>query len=198
MFTYFFVRVEIILVVTGTLLGILVNSLLVFGAQKYKRWKTHVVSCWPLDLYRWFLIHWLLFYGLLITTLHVISILVFIFAFQLNKLYGLIIVCLDIVAMIFWKKVSVKFSNPFKSYTYKARFTIYSPILANARTLQSVAVVSTLMKLTRTRCLLANFTRLIRSAEVLWRRFKGIIITSCINCQHPRRISSAIMLPTAL
>jgi len=82
--------VEIVLVVIFSLTGVLANTLLIIGAQQHKRW---------------FLLHWLIFYGLIFILLVLMSVLIFVFNYQLQKLLGLISIFLAIALLLVWKKV---------------------------------------------------------------------------------------------
>lgn len=82
--------VEIIAVVLGGLLGILTNSLLIYGVLKSKRW---------------FLLHWLVFHVFVVAAGLVATILILLLQTSLYKLYSLIPIGVIFTVIICWVKV---------------------------------------------------------------------------------------------
>jgi len=81
---------ELILIVTLTVLGLLVNSLLVFGVHKNRRW---------------YLVHWMIYHGLAMIGLFTTSILVFVIQTHLLKLIGLAPLAVVVLLALIWIQV---------------------------------------------------------------------------------------------
>jgi|ERR1711874_665227 len=87
---------ELIIIVTFTCLGLLVNILLVLGVHKNKRW---------------YLVHWMIYHGLAMTGLFITSILVFVIQTHLLKLIGLAPLAVIVVVAFIWIQVHKLFEE---------------------------------------------------------------------------------------